>query len=176
MSTLRSDPLLGLAKALLTFMMVVIVIGIVGVGLGFVTVAAIHGTVVAKLVENGADASSYWLILAMLPFLAVMLAASYRFIEKLRAIVRTVEDGDPFTPLNAERLRMMAWLSVAIQAISLPVGIIGSMLEEATGDAGSIDIDAGFSTNGLLLALVLFILARVFRTGAQMREDLEGTV
>jgi len=176
MSTLRTDPLLGLAKALLTFMMVMIVIGMVGLCIGFVAVAAMHGRVVAELVENGADASSYWLILVMLPIVAVILAASYRFIEKLRDIVRTVEDGDPFTPLNAERLRVMAWLSVAIQAISLPVGIIGSMLEEATGDASSVNIDAGFSTNGLLLALVLFIHARVFRTGAQMREELEGTV
>ena len=50
------------------------------------------------------------------------------------------------------------------------------MLEKASADAASISVDADFSTNGLLLALVLFILARVFRTGAKMREDLEGTV
>jgi hypothetical protein len=29
---------------------------------------------------------------------------------------------------------------------------------------------------GLFLALVLFILARVFREGTRMREDLEGTI
>jgi hypothetical protein len=29
---------------------------------------------------------------------------------------------------------------------------------------------------GLFLALVLFILARVFREGTRMRDDLEGTV
>ena len=29
---------------------------------------------------------------------------------------------------------------------------------------------------GILLVLILFILARVFRHGAAMREDLEGTV
>ena len=36
--------------------------------------------------------------------------------------------------------------------------------------------DFGFSGGGLLLMLVLFILARVFRRGAEMREELEGTV
>ena len=36
--------------------------------------------------------------------------------------------------------------------------------------------DIEFSLTGVLLALVLFILARVFRHGAAMREDLEGTV
>jgi hypothetical protein len=30
--------------------------------------------------------------------------------------------------------------------------------------------------SGLLLVLVLFILARVFRVGAAMRDDLEGTI
>ena len=29
---------------------------------------------------------------------------------------------------------------------------------------------------GFLLSLVLFILARVFRLGAEMRSDLEGTI
>jgi hypothetical protein len=38
------------------------------------------------------------------------------------------------------------------------------------------DFDFGVSLGGLLLALTLFILARVFRQGAAMREDLEGTV
>jgi ABC-type microcin C transport system permease subunit YejB len=70
----------------------------------------------------------------------------------------------------------MAWLSVIIQLLSIPVGIVGVMLEQASADAASVNVDADFSINGLLLALVLFILARVFRTGAQMREDLEGTV
>ncbi len=34
----------------------------------------------------------------------------------------------------------------------------------------------GISGNGLLLMLILFILARVFRKGAEMRAELEGTV
>ena len=37
-------------------------------------------------------------------------------------------------------------------------------------------IEVGVSFSGILMALVLFILARVFREGARMREDLEGTV
>ena len=39
-----------------------------------------------------------------------------------------------------------------------------------------ITIDAGLDIEGILLALILFILARVFRHGARMRDDLEGTV
>jgi hypothetical protein len=33
-----------------------------------------------------------------------------------------------------------------------------------------------FSYFGLLLALVLFVIARVFREGTRLREELEGTV
>lgn len=33
-----------------------------------------------------------------------------------------------------------------------------------------------FSLSSLFLSLTLFILARVFRHGAAMRDDLEGTV
>jgi hypothetical protein len=37
-------------------------------------------------------------------------------------------------------------------------------------------MDAGIDFGGVLTALLLFILARVFREGAAMRKDLEGTV
>jgi len=37
-------------------------------------------------------------------------------------------------------------------------------------------LDTHMSLTGLLVGLVLLILARVFRHGAAMREDLEGTV
>lgn len=33
-----------------------------------------------------------------------------------------------------------------------------------------------FDLGGIILAITLFILARVFRQGAAMRNDLEGTV
>ena len=52
-------------------------------------------------------------------------------------------------------------------------------LDSTIGDAHDklkIDTDFGFDGGGILLILILFILARVFRHGAAMREDLEGTV
>ena len=72
----------------------------------------------------------------------------------------------------------MAWLTLAIQLMAVPIALVGSWIEHAAEKMGdlSINADADISTNGLLLALVLFILARVFKTGAQMREELEGTV
>ena len=50
---------------------------------------------------------------------------------------------------------------------------IHSYLASQFKDATS---DFGITLDGILLAVILFILARVFRQGAAMREDLEGTV
>jgi hypothetical protein len=50
--------------------------------------------------------------------------------------------------------------------IEVPVG----------GDINGFDIGFGLSPAGVAFVLLLFILARVFRQGAAMRDDLEGTV
>ncbi|OYX63005.1 MAG: hypothetical protein B7Y89_07275 [Novosphingobium sp. 32-60-15] len=176
MSTFRNDPLLGIAKALLTFMMVIFVIAIVALGLGAAIMIAVKGAVISKLVENGASPDAFWAILLLLPLLAVMMMLSFRFAKTLRAIVRTVETGDPFIPDNADRLRQMAWLTLIMQIAAIPVGAIAAWIENATTQLGEVEIVSDISANGFILALVLFILARVFKTGAQMREDLEGTV
>jgi hypothetical protein len=176
MSTFRKDPLLGIAKVVLTITMAILAIGIAALAIGSVTMLAMKGTVVAKLIESGAPAEAFWAILLLLPFVAVMLILTYRFTQTLRAIVLTVEQGDPFIPDNASRLRTMAWLALAIQLASIPIGALGVWIGNVTKDVGDVEVGSDFSGNGLLLVLVLFILARVFKTGAQMREELEGTV
>ena len=176
MSNFRTDPLLGIAKALLTFTMIVFLIGIISLGIGTVAIIVMNGLVTAKLLENGAPAQAFWAILLLLPLIAGLLMLSYRFAENLRAIVLTVEQGDPFIPDNAGRLRAMAWLALAMQLVSIPIAANASWIENAMEKSGDMQVTVDGSANGLLLALVLFILARVFKTGAQMREDLEGTV
>jgi hypothetical protein len=67
----------------------------------------------------------------------------------------------------------MAWLSIAVQLAALAAGALTMWLEEATKEVqANFDVSIG----GILLPLVLFILARVFRRGTEMREELEGTV
>lgn len=87
------------------------------------------------------------------------------FLRILWQIVGTVAAGSPFDALNAGRLNKMGWLSLLLLGASR---------------LGNIALDTAkpiFESPGsLLLALTLFILARVFRQGAAMREDLEGTV
>ncbi|MCW3848486.1 DUF2975 domain-containing protein [Sphingomonas sp. LB-2] len=92
----------------------------------------------------------------------------HRLLTRLLAIVGTVGAGDPFVPLNAQRLRTCAWALLGLELLHLAVG--------AASAAGQIDVDWDFTPTGLLAVLLLFVLAQVFAQGARMRDDLEGTV
>jgi hypothetical protein len=67
----------------------------------------------------------------------------------------------------------MGWLTVIVEALSIPGGALAAYLTHLFDRA---HLEIGLSLGGILMALVLFILARVFREGARMREELEGTV
>jgi hypothetical protein len=94
-------------------------------------------------------------------------------LRRLLAIVGTVREGDPFVGTNASRLRMIAWSLLALQVISI---VIGMIVKSISTGAHPIEIDDGFSINGWLAVLLTFVLARVFAEGSLMRQDLEGTV
>ena len=117
---------------------------------------------------------------ALLALLLLVLAGMFVFFGKLRAIIATVGSGDPFAPDNAERLSVMAWLFLGVQGLLWPVSLCANIVAHAARDVEGFDLEVnggdGISLTGLLLVIILFILARVFRHGAAMREDLEGTV
>jgi hypothetical protein len=81
--------------------------------------------------------------------------------------------GDPFTLVNAERLRVVAWALLAIQIMDIAFGIVASM-----EDAQTSAILGGWSPSlsGWIAVLMLFVLARVFEQGSRMRDELAMTV
>ena len=103
----------------------------------------------------------------------VTIPINYLILKRLLAIVATVREGDPFVAANASRLQVIAWALFALQVLSLIIGAIGKAV---SSPAHPVDIDAGFSINGWLAVLLLFVLARVFDHGTRLRDDLEGTV
>ncbi len=109
--------------------------------------------------------------IAALGVVAILL--NYGVLKRLLAIVETVRAGDPFVAGNAYRLHSIAWILVGLQLLSLAIAAIGKIISTAEHP---FDLDAGFSINGWLAVLLMFVLARVFAEGALMREDLEGTV
>jgi len=105
--------------------------------------------------------------------IAVINGLSAQFLRKLIAIIDSVGQGSPFIPQNVDHLRVMGWLALATQAMGL-VGLpLGAWLRHALANK---HIFVPFSLAGLVTALLLFILARVFEHGTRLSEDVEGTV
>jgi hypothetical protein len=130
----------------------------------------------------GADGSSITgqslpVVLAIPLLMAVSLAALFRFFGKMRTIIVSASEGDPFIPENAGHLNAMGWLLLVHEVVALLVGELrvytANLVDEQAGN--TIEYSP-YDLDGVLLVIVLFILARVFRHGAAMREDLQGTV
>ncbi len=69
----------------------------------------------------------------------------------------------------------MAWLALAMQAAVIPImGLV--VWFDALPHKANVHYVDNNSFGGLILALLLFVLARVFRVGTEMRDELEGTV
>lgn len=97
----------------------------------------------------------------------------YIILKRLIAIVETVRAGDPFVAVNAARLSTIAWTLLTLQCMGIAITVIARTVSTP---AHPIKIDSGFSINGWLAVLLMFVLARVFAEGTHMRDDLEGTV
>jgi hypothetical protein len=94
-------------------------------------------------------------------------------LTRLLAIVETVGAGSPFVTDNALRLRKIAWAFLGLELLKFGVGAVAAV---ASSETQPLDLDWSFSVTRWLAVLLLFVLARVFEEGTQMREDLEGTV
>lgn len=167
------DPLLAAARFLLGFTMTVFVIAVTGLGIGLGVVLTLQARVTARLVAAGAPPEAFWAVIGLMILSGVAMVLGFHFFRHLYRIIGTVGEGDPFVPDNARRLQAMGWIALAVQVMAIPLEMLGRWLEHATAH---IDFDVNFSGSGLLMALILFILARVFREGARLRDEVEGTV
>lgn len=169
----RRDPLLAVVRIMLGIAMGLAAVGAAAFAVAIPLIFAWRGKVVAELVGKGAPPEIIWAIAALLAMSMVVAILGFFFLRHLNRMIASVGEGDPFVPVNADRLRAMAWLSLGIQAITVPMAGIGDWAARVTQDW---HFRVEFSVSGLLLSLVLFVLARVFREGARMRADLDGTV
>ena len=186
-----SDPLLAVARfcttALLVLFAVIIAALLISAAALFIIPGAFPGYLASGEVQIQLSDMAQGMTPAMLTpgFLAVvglalllmaaMVGAGFQFVRLLRRIIDSVGAGDPFTPANAARLAQMAWLLVATELATLPLHGLGAWITQH-GHAADVTVDIDISVSNLFVALVLFILARVFREGTRLRDELEGTV
>lgn len=100
----------------------------------------------------------------------LMVPLAHLLLTKLRAIVVTVQEGDPFVAANARRLTVIAWALLGIQIVDLGFGILAT-----TSDLDQ-EMPWSFALTPWLAVLLLFVLARVFEHGTRMRDELAATV
>lgn len=179
----QSDLLLKAARLMAFLGQIVTVIGMAAVGLGIAVILTVgRSAVYERITKVGAPDAAFALTILAFALIIAMLFIGYRFLGELGGIIATVGKGDPFARSNADRLSRMGWLSVAGQVIGAVLAAMAAWfvpyLARLDGVRVKHDVDLGFGIGGggILLTLILFILARVFREGAKMREDLEGTV
>jgi hypothetical protein len=89
-------------------------------------------------------------------------------------IIDTASAGDPFVTVNADRLNHIASLLLVIQLIGLAFNTALDFFPDQIKDHVSLGFDV--SASGILAALLIFVLAQIFRRGSDMRAELEGTV
>lgn len=175
-----TDPLLALSKFIILVAQGLIAIAALALVIAIPGVALFQETITAHLRTAFADPAFVFPALAVIGIMLFALAVVtlvFLFLENLRRIIATVGEGDPFMPVNARRLTAMAWLMLAVELITIPMAALGLHLMVIFElEEGSRQAALGFDFSGLILVVTLFILARVFRKGAEMRSDLEGTV
>jgi hypothetical protein len=136
-------------------------------GAGFVQVALIRkyrGTV---------DPATVVLFIQTVMLLSLPVGVAIeRLLVALRAILRTVQDKEPFVRANAARLRMIGWMLLIVQLADLAYGVTTIVANRL--HIQDLVWQPGFT--GWVAVLIAFVLAQVFEHGAAMRDDLDGTV
>jgi hypothetical protein len=110
--------------------------------------------------------------------LVFMLALIVWVLGQLRAVFRTLGDGQPFVAANATRIR---WIAYAV--------ILGELARSLLMFAGNYYVMTHFSATGLrfdvrpdfnvlaiLAGSIIFVIAEVFRAGTRLDEDQSLTV
>jgi hypothetical protein len=92
-------------------------------------------------------------------------------------IVRSLRNADPFSRINARRLRLLAALVAVGGTLSSVLGaLLRRWLLDTSGAANIVVRDWSASWVPLLVGLMIAVLAQVWSHGVDMRDDLEDVV
>lgn len=124
-------------------------------------------------------------IIGMLAVVAVILAVGWYFIRVLRRILVPMKEGRPFEAGVSQKINKLGWIALIGGAFTQAAGCAASILE-----LKSYDLDAIFSSEAIksynfnfsiglgfvIVALVLFFLSFVFRSGEKLQQESDETL
>jgi hypothetical protein len=177
----RPNDLLLAGKIIAVFMQIAMAIGAGALAIATVALLIFLEEVIAEFATEAGNPEVAFPLLQLAGVMLIgiaIVAMLFVFFRTLRKIINTVGEGDPFAPANAQRLSFMGWSMLGVQLALIPATALGIALASYADDVEGMHftVDGGVDLTGILLVIILFILARVLRHGAAMREDLEGTV
>lgn len=186
MAQITRDPILHFTAAfvsVLKWLMLLVGWLFVAMASVFALVVALDGLGIFKSRHlDGVILEEWFAIVAVFGLVIILSFLFAKFFKTLRAIIDSVEHGAALTFANAERLKTMAILLSIGLILGLAADFFGGLMAPVYTEDGSIDtfdlyydVISNFLTT-LLPILLLVILSRIFERGAEMREELEGTV
>jgi hypothetical protein len=168
------SPALGASRILLRALRVLNLAVGIGVVLGIPASFLFEPQFIAFFSKKSAHIDPSWLMPTLRIWLLlaiVMVTTVHVSLSRLLDMVETVRSGDPFVRENAARLKTIAWCALINELLRLVFGLLA-----ATMNLAGSNIDWHFSATGWLAVVLLFVLARVFEEGTQMRDDLEKMI
>ena len=109
---------------------------------------------------------------------AVTMALVLWILAELGALCRSVRDGQPFAPSNATRIRRLALALVLAELSRAAIVFTAHAYVAAHFSSDHVRFTASPHVDpfALVSALILLVLAEVFRTGTELDEDQSLTV
>jgi hypothetical protein len=176
MTEITNNRILRITTLFVFFIMGFVAVAATVVAATSIAVPIFWTEVVAEIVRENPAVNTNTLLPRLLIIFALgllILGLVWTMMRKLLSIINSVEEGNPFITANAIRLRTIGWIMIGIQIIGLPLATTAGSVADMFGEN---DVGFDLPLNGILAILLVFILAGIFERGAEMREELEGTV
>ncbi|MEQ8404618.1 MAG: DUF2975 domain-containing protein [Oceanicaulis sp.] len=115
-----------------------------------------------------------------LPMAVVAIAALIFIIDRLRRIFKTLTDGDPFVPQNANHLRAIAIGIGVYQVLHYAshgvISLVFTLSGRPVEGGGRLVPEFSLNPGAWFAVLAFFVLAEVFREGARLRDEQKYTI
>ncbi len=115
---------------------------------------------------------------ANLAIVIAFLALAMWALGQLRAVFRTLRDGQPFVPANAIRIRRVAWAVIVGELLRSAVVFFENYYAMTHFSADGLRFYAHTELNvfAIISGLIILVIAEVFRTGTRLDEEQSLTV
>lgn len=110
--------------------------------------------------------------------LAFLLALTLWVLGALRAVFRTLRDGQPFVAANATRIRWIAYVVILGELARSALVFAGNYYVMTHFAAAGLrfDLRPDFNVLAVITGLIILVIAEVFRAGTRLDEDQSLTV